>query len=628
MKIRDIIFGRPRASSAHKKEELTVLTGVPVLGLDSFASTGYGPEAALVILSPLGAEGLRYYPFIVFAIVALLTTLYFSYRQTAEAYPRGGGAYNVAKDNFGSRPGVWAAVALLLDYLLNVSVAISAGIGAVVSAIPVLHSHILILCLVVLLTLTLVNLRGVRESGLVFIFPVLVFVVCLSVAIGIGIVRVWASGGHPHPVIPPPPIHPSATTASTWLLLAAFANGCTAMTGIEAVSNGVPLFRKPTVPRAHKTLTVIMAVLSLFLLGIAYLVPAYHIGAMNEQQPGYQTILSQLVAAVAGHNFFYYISVASIFVILTYSAQTSFTDFPRVCRFLAEDGFLPPIFAVKGRRLVYSYGIVILAALSALLLIIFGGVTEKLIPLFAVGAFSAFVFSQLGMVKHWLKGGVRKGGLRAWIKVFFNGLGGATTSAALVIIVLAKFLQGAWTIIVIAPALVFLLQRIYRHYSQFWREVERPLKLNAAKLLPPVVVIPVDTWNVVAQKAIRFGLLLSNDVTAVHISTSKEDKELIQHIWAEKVVKPAKDADQAVPRLEVIHSPYRRIYQPVLNFVKKTSKEKKGRLIAVLIPELSAPRWWQYLLHNLYGAGLKTLLYLEGEENIVTINIPWHISEM
>jgi amino acid transporter len=630
MKIRDIIFGRPLPLSQKKKQQLTVLTGVPVLGLDSLASTGYGPEAALIVLMSLGTTGLHYYKIIVCLIVANLATLYFSYRQTAAAYPDGGGAYIVAKDNLNIRAGVWAATALLLDYLLNVCVAISAGISAVVSAVPVLQSHLLMLCLLVLATLTIVNLRGVKESGQVFVLPVLVFVGCIAVVIGIGLVRAWQSGGHPLPVVPPPAIPPPLRNVSAWVLLTAFANGCTAVTGIEAISNGVPLFRKPTVPRAQMTLTVVMIILSSFLLGLAYLCPAYHIGAMNEEQQGYQTVLSQLVGAVAGRGPFYYVSLASIFIVLTYSAQTSFAGFPRVCRLLAEDGFLPPIFAERGRRLVFSYGIIVLAALSALLLVVFGGVMEKLIPLFAVGAFSAFLLSQTGMVKHWLQRRGQGTGMKTDIKLFFNGLGAVATSIVLVIIIIAKFTAGAWMIILIAPSIVVLLQRIYRHYQHIGNKLDHPLRLHAQKLSHPVVIIPIDTWNSIAEKAVRFGLLLSNDVTAVHVSTERDKNEKIQleELWAEKVEKPAKAVNSAVPRLEIVRSPYRKIYQPILNFVTKTKKEKPGRLVAVLIPELVNPRWWEYLLHNLYGAGLKTLLYLEGDERTIVISIPWHLRKL
>ena len=348
------ILGRRLASWEGAKEKLSVLTGVPVLGLDALASTGYGPEAALTILLPLGVMGLSYFPIIILAIIVNLGTLYLSYRQTIAAYPDGGGAYIVAKDNLGIHAGLWAGVALLLDYLLNVAVGIAAGVGAVVSAIPALHPYTLPLCLLVLLTLTIINLRGVRESGLAFVVPVLVFLGCMAAVLLIGLLRAWQSSGHPNPVVPLPAIPRATATVSVWLLLGAFANGCTAMTGVEAVSNGVPLFREPSVPNARRTLTVIVAILSLFLLGVAYLCSVYHIGAMDEQQPGYQTILSQLVAAVAGQGVFYYVAIASIFIVLTYSAQTSFADFPRVCRLLAEDGFLPHAFADLGRRLVFS----------------------------------------------------------------------------------------------------------------------------------------------------------------------------------------------------------------------------------------------------------------------------------
>jgi amino acid transporter len=622
------VFGRPIPSSQDKKEKLTVLTGVPVLGLDSLASTGYGPEAALTVLAPLGAAGLHAFPAIIVAVVALLTALYFSYRQTSAAYPNGGGAYIVAKDNLGASSALVAAVALLLDYLLNVAVAISAGVGAMVSAIPFLQPHTLVLCLIVLLMLMVVNLRGIRESGVLFTFPVLVFITCMTVTIGLGLFRLWQSSGHPLPVVRPPVLSPETRTASLWLLLTAFANGCTAMTGIEAVSNGVPLFRRPTVPRAQKTLTVIVGVLGLFLLGLAWLCPAYQIGAMNEQQPGYQTILSQLVAAVGGHGTFYYISLASIFIVLTYSAQTSFTDFPRVCRLLAEDKYLPVGLAERGRRLVFSYGIIILTLFTAVLLVIFDGVTNRLIPLFAVGAFSAFLFSQIGMVRHWL----RKGGGGSRIKVFFNGLGATTTAAALVIIVAAKFAEGAWAILVIAPALVFLLSRINRHYRKISRQVDQALPLQPPKSRraapqPPVIIIPVANLDRVTEKAIRFGLMLSDDIIAVHVCMDSDEEKKFQELWDEKIAKQARAITGKAPHLETIHSPYRKLDQPILDYTNAVARELPDRIIAVLIPELAEPHWWGYLLHNWHGARLTTLFYLNGNERVTVIRVPWHLRE-
>jgi len=481
MSLIDKLLGKPISIREREKESLSVWTGVSVLGLDAIASTGYGPEACLTILLPLGVGGLRYFPVILILIVVKLWTLYLSYRQIAAAYPEGGGAYVVATDNLGIYPGIISATMLLLDYLLNVCVAISAGVGAVVSAVPVLHPYILPICLVVLTSLTFLNLRGVRQPGLAFIIPLIVFVIFMSAIFIIGLIKVWQSGGNPEPVAPLPSIPPANATVSTWLLLAAFANAATALTGIEAVSNGVPLFRKPTVPNAQKTLTVIMLVLGSFLLCIAYLCPAYHIGAMDERQPGYQTILSQIVEAVGGHGFFYYITLASIFIVLTYSAQTSFADFPRVCRLLAEDGFLPPYFANRGRRLVFSNGIVFLSIISGLLLIAFRGVTDALIPLFAVGAFGAFLFSQAGMVKHWL----RKKGRGYRIKLTYNAIGAITTAIALVIIVVAKFMDGAWMTIIFIPALMLLLTSIKRHYQKVAQVVEHPLELQTRKMHPP-----------------------------------------------------------------------------------------------------------------------------------------------
>ena len=488
MSLLDKILGRPLRSTEAKKEELTVATGVPVLGLDALASTAYGPEAALTILVSLGTIGLHYMPMITLGILALLVTLYLSYRQTAAAYPDGGGAYIVAKDNLGLRVGVIAGTALMLDYMLNVAVGISAGVGAVLSAIPGLQQNRLPFCLLVLITLTVVNLRGVRQTGMTFGFPMVGFVACVGSAKVIGLVRALMSGGQPQPVESPPPVPGATEAVSAWILLRSFASGCTAMTGVEAVSNGVPLFKKPEVPRAQWTLTIIAAVLAAFLLAISYLSPAYKIHAMNEEQPGYQTIYSQLVTAVAGRGVFYYIAIASIFTILTFSAQTSFADFPRVCRLLAEDRFMPSFFAERGRRLVFSSGIIALAILAGLLLIAFGGVIDKLIPLFAIGAFSAFSFSQIGMVAHWR----RKRGKHARTKLMINAVGATMTSIALLIIIVAKFVEGAWITLIVGPGLVWMFWKIKHHYEWIALEIDQPVKLQTGKLRPPVVIIPID----------------------------------------------------------------------------------------------------------------------------------------
>jgi amino acid transporter len=618
----DKIFGRALKSSERRKQELGVVTGVPVLGLDALSSVAYGPEAALTILIPAGLVGLRFMPIITGSILVLLAILYISYRQTIAAYPNGGGAYIVSKENLGARLGLVAGAALLLDYMLNVAVGISAGVAVVVSAVPVLHHYQLALCLFVLAFLTLLNLRGVRESGLVFTFPVFAFVGCVGGAVVIGLARAWLSGGHPAPVEPLPKVPQATQAVSAWLLLRGFASGCTAMTGIEAVSNGVPLFAKPRVSNARWTLTVIVVVLGALLLAVAWLCPTYHVSAMDQRQPGYQTILSQLIVAATGRGVFYYVSIASILVILTFSANTSFAGFPRVCRLLAEDEYLPPSFANRGRRLVFTQGISVLALVSGLILIGFGGITEKLIPLFAIGAFSAFTLSQAGMVGHWL----RKRGRGAHVSMFINFTGAICTGIALVIIILAKFTEGAWVTLIIVPGLVLLFQQIHKRYREITREVSRSVELKTA-VQPPIVIIPIGGWDRVAERALRFGMEMSDDVIALHVTTENEEANGLRELWTKNVEQPAKEAEASVPRLEILRSPYRQIYDPILDFVRKTRKEKTDRLIAVIIPELVEPHWYEYLLHNHHGAVLRTLLFRERDQRTIVITTPWYLRD-
>ena len=619
----DKIFGRALKSSERRKQELSVVTGVPVLGLDALASVAYGPEAALTILVPAGLVGLRFMPLITVSILILLTILYVSYRQTIAAYPNGGGAYVVAKENLGARFGLVAGAALLLDYMLNVAVGISAGVAAVISAVPWLHHYQLALCLFVLVFLTLLNLRGVRESGLVFTFPVFAFVGCVGGALIIGLTRAWLSGGHPAPVEPLPKVPQATQAISAWLLLRGFASGCTAMTGIEAVSNGVPLFAKPRVINARWTLTVIVIVLGALLLAVAWLCPMYHVSAMDQRQPGYQSILSQLIIAATGSGVFYYVSIVSILVILTFSANTSFAGFPRVCRLLAENEYLPASFANRGRRLVFTQGITALAVISGLILIGFGGITEKLIPLFAISAFSAFTLSQAGMVGHWL----RKRGRGAHVSMFINGAGAVCTGIALAIIVVAKFIEGAWVTLLIVPGLVLLLQQIHKRYREITREVGRSVELKTAAVQPPIVIIPIGGWDCIAERALRFGMEMSDDVIALHVTTENEERNSLRELWTKKVEQPAKEAKAAVPRLELLTSPYRQIYDPILDFVRKTRKEKTDRLIAVIIPELVEPHWYEYLLHNHHGAVLRSRLFRERDQRTIVITTPWYLRD-
>jgi amino acid transporter len=625
MSLLDHLLGKPLASADEEGEKIGVLAGVPILGLDGLSSAAYGPEAALTILLPLGAIGLNYIGPITLIILALLTILYFSYRQTIAAYPTGGGSYTVAKENLGTQAGLLAAAALMLDYVLNVAVGISAGIGALVSAVPSLQPHILVLCLATLGLITLVNLRGLRESGVAFAVPTYLFVGMLSLVLMIGLSKLLSSGGHATPVVAPPALPPPSGEHLLlwWLLLRSFASGCTAMTGVEAVSNGVSAFKDPSVKNAQKTLTAIVVILGWLLAGIAYLAHAYHIGAMDQDKPGYQSIISQLVVAIVGRGMLYYITIGSVLVVLALSANTSFAGFPRLCRLIAHDDFLPHSFALRGRRLVYSTGIFILAGLSALLLIAFGGITDRLIPLFAVGAFLAFTMSQAGMVMHWR----RVGGKNSGTSLLVNGLGALCTVVALGIILVAKFVEGAWVTVLLIPALLALFNAVKRHYDYVGRQISCPRPLNLTNIEPPVVVVPLEGWNILTERALRFGLKLSPDVLCVHITVDEEEHEDLKAEWAQYVEEPTRRAGLPVPQLVVLPSPYRKLLAPLLKYITEVKERYPNRPVAVIVPELVESKWYQFLLHNQRAAQLKTALLLLGDKRVVVINTPWYLSE-
>jgi amino acid transporter len=556
----------------------------------------------------------------VLAILVLLAVLYISYRQTIAAYPGGGGSYTVAKKNLGQRAGLCAAAALLLDYTLNVAVGISAGVGALESAIPVMQNHTLSCCLVVLAIITLVNLRGVRDSGLAWTLPTYAYVGSMLVALAIGVVKTLQAGGHPDPVEAPPPLMAASSTANIWLILRAFASGCTAMTGVEAVSNGVPIFAEPRVKRARHTLALICGILGLLLAGIGYLAHAYKVGARYQWEPDYQSVVSQLLAAISGRGFLYYAAIFGLLGVLTLSANTSFAGFPRLCRLLAEDSYLPSAFTNLGRRLVYTSGIAVLAVASAILLIAFGGITDRLIPLFAVGAFGAFTFSQAGMVVHWRRAG------RRWTSpaLLINAFGTVTTAIALVVILAAKFTEGAWITAIVICCFIALFYGVHRHYSRLQAEIEPPSQLQTWKVAPLKVVVPIDGWNRVTERALRFALRISDDIVAVHI-TSQETNQTLIDVWRERIERPARDAALPAPQLEVIHSPYRQLVQPILNFVNEMKERHPDRLIAVVIPELVQPSWWGYIMHNHAAFALRTMLLSHGDERVVIVSTPWYL---
>jgi amino acid transporter len=623
MSVVDILLGRPLATSEERAEQIGTSAGIPIFGLDALSSAAYGPEAALTLLMPLGAAGVGYILPVSLAIIGLLAIVYVSYRQTIAAYPGGGGSYTVATENLGTYPGLLAAAALMLDYVLVVAVGISAGVGALISAAPGLQPHTLLICLGILLVITIVNLRGVREAGLAFMLPTYAFLGSLLIALAVGITKTVLAAGRPMPVIAPPPpaIQATAAAGSVWLLLQVFANGCTAMTGVEAVSNGVRAFREPTVKNAQRTLTIIIAFLIALLAGIAYLVRAFGIVATDPGQPGYQSVISILVAAVSGRGWFYYFTIGSVLIILSLSANTAFADFPRLCRSVAERGHLPQSFALRGRRLVFTHGIVVLAVLSGILLVIFGGVTDRLIPLFAIGAFLAFTLSQAGMVAHWRKSR-SQGRVR---NMAINGLGAATTGATLLVVLAAKFAEGAWVSTLLIAGMMTGMIWVRRHYDMVARETQLTRPLEIADLDPPIVIVPIHAWSTTAQRAIQFALTLSSEIYAVHVGMEDESSSL-QKEWQRIVAEPVRRARRRPPALVTLPSPYRWVIKPILEYVLQTEAQNPGRQVAVVVPELVEKHWYHYPLHNQRAELLKAWLLLKGSRSIVLINVPWYLA--
>jgi hypothetical protein len=437
------------------------------------------------------------------------------------------------------------------------------------------------------------------------------------------------------PVIAPPRLEAATGSASLWLILRAFASGCTAMTGVEAVSNGMSAFKEPRVEHGRHTLGAICAILGLLLAGIAYLSRHYGILAMDQEREGYQSVLSQLAHAVVGDGIIYYMAVGSLLCVLALSANTSFVDFPRLCRLVAEDGFLPRPFAVVGRRLVFSVGILYLAATAGVLLTVFGGITDRLIPLFAIGAFLTFTMSQTGMVVHWrrelrsARNARARTGHRAHLVV--NAVGALATGIALVIITAAKFVEGAWITVLAIPMVIVLLRSIRRYYDEVDKSLHGggPLTLKGTE--PPVVLVVTQSWNQLADKGLSFAMRLSPEVMAVHVATldgeDDEGEQEIRERWAEDIEGPARKAGLKPPRLILLKSQYRLMYAPLLLLVRELEKEYPGRIIAVLLPEIVKTSWWQFLLHTHRAHRVRAKLLRFGGPRLVVVSLPLYLEQ-
>ncbi len=641
LSLTNLLIGRPVANREAEDRKLGVLEGIPVMGLDGLGSASYGPEAALAVLAGTGAAGLATIGPIMWVILALLAILWFSYWQTIAAYPNNGGSYIVAKENLGANAGLLAAAALMVDYMLNAAVGISAGIGALTSAVPALHAYTLPLCLGVLAAITVMNLRGMRESGLAWAVPTYTFILGLGFIIAWGVYKV-VLGGNPHPVIAPPAVPKAAKAVTLWLVLRAFASGCTAMTGVESVSNGVSAFRDPPVRHAHGTLSAIVVILGLLLLGIAHLARAYGITAMDQSQEGYQSVLSQLVGAVYGRGWFYYVTIASVLAVLCLSANTSFVGFPLMCHLIARDGFLPRAFAIPGRRLVYSVGVLFLTVGSGGLLIAFGGITDRLIPLFAIGAFLSFTMSQAGMAAHWWHAMHRRQPdtaarrPRAYAspaKLAINSSGAVATGIALGIILVAKFTEGAWLTIIVIPCTLLLLRAIRRYYDEIDRQIltgsQRAVDLSDPS--PPVALVPIKRWDRLSRNAVEYARHLTPDITALHVTTlegpeADREQSTLKQEWKEFVEEPARRAGLSPPRLILMASQFRSVVAPLLKGVQYVETHLPGRRVIVVLPELVEGSWWGYLMHGHRERRLRAKLLRFGGTDIGVISVPWQLT--
>jgi amino acid transporter len=629
MPLIEMVFGRKLANREAEGRRIGTLEGLPAMGLDGLGSASYGPEAMLAVLSVAGAAGLAAVQPIIWVILALLTILFLSYWQTIAAYPSNGGCYTVARENLGDNAGLLAAAALMVDYMLNVAVGVSAGVGALTSALASLHAFTLPLCLAILFVITLVNLRGTKESGLALAVPTYLFIFSLLFIIAAGIWRISLGHGHASAVIAPASGAQSGGAITLWLILRAFAAGCTAMTGVEAVSNGVGAFKEPTVTYAHRTLAAICATLGILLLGIAYLAQHFSILAMDQSAANYQSVLSQLVGAVWGRDWVYFVTIGSVLAVLCLSANTSFVGFPRLCRGVASDGYLPKAFAIPGRRLVYTVGILFLSIGAAALLVAFGGITDRLIPLFAVGAFLSFTLSQAGMAMHWRhKGAAGSNGLRLAV----NAIGACATGAALAIILVAKFSEGAWLTILIIPLTLALLKLTRRYYDALDRQVLEgsQRRLNLHRHAPPSVVIPVERWDSMSQRAVHAALRMSPDVLALHLTDlegpdAEAHETRLRENWRSFVEQPAIAAGLKPPRLLIEGSPYRSLLAPLLRTVERQRQACHGRPVIVVLSELAGGRWWEVVLHTRRTQRLRTQILRHGGSDVFVLVVPWQL---
>jgi len=594
------------AADHEEQHRLTAVQGLAALSLDALSSVAYGPEAILVVLVAAGATALHYSLPITGAIVLLLAALVVSYRQVIEAFPSGGGAYAVSKAHLGTQASLVAAASLIVDYVLNAAVGVSAGIAALTSAYPGLYGARVWLCLAALALITGLNLWGVSESARVFTVPTLLFIVAIAAVIVGGLVRT-------HPAVPLNHQIPSATeTVGILLLLKAFASGCSALTGVEAIANAVPEFRQPRARRAQHTEVWLGILLGVMLIGLGILIRKFHVVPHNNP-----TVLAQLTEAALGHNFAYYAVQLITMVLLALAANTSFGGLPVLAALLARDNFLPHMFGLRADRQVHRYGVVVLALAAAALLVAASGNTQALVPLFAVGVFIGFTLSQLGMVRHWQI--QRTPGWKS--RAAINGFGAFLTALTTVIELVSKFTEGAWLIVIVIPGLVLLFDRIHRTYAEIGAMLQIGQTPAPPSKMSSLVVVPVGSISRLTAAGINTAISLGDDVVAVTVCFTDPDDEAADVSFRQQW----EEWHPNVP-LITLRTAHRSITRPIVKYLCQLEEEGQYYRLVVLIPEVQPPRFWDYVLFNQRGALLDRAIR-RGTVNVVLCRLRYRLEQ-
>jgi amino acid transporter len=603
-RLKRLVIGEPLATAAAGHERLTKVKALAVLSSDALSSVAYATEQIMRVLLLAGTAALSASLGIGAVLVVLLFVVGFSYRQTIKAYPTGGGSYIVAKDNLGTLPGLTAAASLLISYTLTVAVSVAAGVLALSSAYPILHDFSTEIGVSVIVLITLVNLRGIRESGTVFMLPTYFFLLSIGGLLVWGLLK-YGFG---------PPVEPSVVQVGTEaltlaLMMRAFASGGAALTGVEAISDGVPAFRTPEWVNAQKTLTAMVIILAITFSGITYL--ANRMGVVPGDES--ESVVSVIARGVFGDSPLYYAVQYSTFLILFLAANTAYSDFPRLAYFLGRDRFLPRQFTFRGDRLAYSVGIVVLGLASVLVLWSFGGSIERLIPLYAFGVFSAFTLSQAGMVMRWWRR--REAGWQR--SIVFNGVGALATFVVLLVVATTKFVDGAWMVVVLLPLLILMFRGINAHYTQAAAELAAETPIDPDEISHQVIV-PIASLNQVALQTLAYARSIARDlddiVSAVHITDDPEAAEVLRRQWEEW---------QCGVQLTIVESPYRSLVGPLLAYIDAMHAQFPNKTLTVILPEMVPAHWWEQVLHNQTALRLKAaLLFRPG---VVVANVPYHL---